>query len=90
VDTLDVRIFLSKGRFGTGLPATWGEGDFGYDGVVDILNIADFMSSGLLNAGPYNMPAGAIAAVPEPSVPWIVGLGAGIAGLMAARRKRAA
>jgi hypothetical protein len=47
VDTLDVRTFLSKGRFDTGLPATWSEGDFGYDGVVDIPDIADFVSSGL-------------------------------------------
>jgi hypothetical protein len=90
VDTLDVRTFLAKGRFDTGLPATWSEGDFGYDGVVDIPDIADFISSGLFNAGPYNAPLEAIVAVPEPSVPWIVGLGAGIAGLLAARRKREA
>ena len=90
MDTLDVRIFLAKGRFDTGLPATWAEGDFNYDGVADILDVAEFFATGLYDAGPYNTPAGNIAAVPEPSVPWIVGLGAGIAGLMAARRKRAA
>ena len=55
-------------------PATWNEGDFGYDGVVDILDAADFLTTGLYNTGAYNPPAGAagvVAAGPEP-----VGLGA--------------
>ena len=65
-------------------------GDTNLDWSVDTLDIADFISSGLFNAGPYNAPAGNIAAVPEPRMPGIVGLGAGIAGLLAARRKRAA
>jgi hypothetical protein len=44
------------------------EGDFGYDGFVDILDAADFLSTGLFDAGPYNPTAsGSIAAVPEPS-----------------------
>jgi hypothetical protein len=90
VDTLDVRTFLAKGRFDTGLPATWGEGDFNYDGVADILDIADFMSSGLFNAGPYNTPAGTIAAVPEPSVTAFVAAGVGLLGIGALWRKRAA
>ena len=90
IDILDVGNFLAMGKFDTGLPATWAEGDFGYDGVVDILDVADFFSTGLYDAGGYNAPAGTIAAVPEPSAFGLIGIGAGIAGLMAARRKQAA
>jgi hypothetical protein len=89
IDILDVGNFLAMGKFDTGLPATWIEGDFGYDGVVDILDVADFFSTGLYDAGSYNTPASSVAAVPEPSTLGLVGLGAGIVGLMAARRKRA-
>jgi fibronectin-binding autotransporter adhesin len=67
VDILDAANFLSGGKFDSGSPASWNEGDFTYDGVVDILDAASFLSTGLFDAGPYNPPAGAIAAVPEPS-----------------------
>jgi autotransporter-associated beta strand protein len=89
IDVLDVANFLGSGRFNTGLSATWAEGDSNYDGYADVLDIADFMSSGLFNAGSYNTPAGATAAVPEPSTIGLLGVGAGVAGLVAARRKRA-
>jgi hypothetical protein len=89
IDVLDVANLLGSGRFNTGLSATWAEGDSNYDGYADVLDIADFMSSGLFNAGSYNTPAGAIAAVPEPSTIGLLGVGAGVAGLVAARRKRA-
>jgi len=88
VDILDVSNLLAMGKFDTGLPATWIDGDFGYDGVVDILDVADFFSTGLYDSGPYNAPAGSIAAVPEPSVLGMVGVC--LAGLIAAKRKRAA
>ena len=52
--------------------------------------MADFVSTGLFNAAPYNTPAGSIAAVPEPSTLGLVGVGASVAGLLAVRRKRAA
>jgi autotransporter-associated beta strand protein len=90
VDILDAGNFLSFGKFDTGLPATWIEGDFNYDVTVDILDAADFFATGLYDDGSYNSPAGTIAAVPEPSVLGLVGVGAGVVGLMAARRKRAA
>jgi autotransporter-associated beta strand protein/T5SS/PEP-CTERM-associated repeat protein len=89
VDILDAGNFLSFGKFDTGLPADWLEGDFNYDATVDILDAADFFATGLYDAGSYNAPAGTIAAVPEPSVLGLVGVGAGVVGLMAARRKRA-
>jgi hypothetical protein len=43
--------------------ASWNEGDFDYDGVVDILDAADFLGSTLFDAGPYNAPVAAAASV---------------------------
>jgi len=65
-------------------------GDTNLDWSVDILDIADFISSGLFNAGPYNTPAGNIAAVPKPSVLWVAGVGMGFLGLWSRRRISAA
>jgi hypothetical protein len=59
------------------VPATWNEGDFSYDGIVDILDAADFFATGLYDAGNYNAaPAavGGVAAVPEPAGLGAVGL----------------
>ena len=89
VDILDAGNFLTFGKFDTGLPATWIEGDFNYDKVVDILDAADFFATSLYDAGSYNSASGAIAPVPEPSMLGLAGIGAGVAGLMAMRRKRA-
>jgi autotransporter-associated beta strand protein len=88
VDILDASNFLSFGKFDKGLPATWIEGDFNFDNVVDVLDAADFFNTGLYDTGNYNTPPGSIAAVPEPSVLGLVGIGVGIAGLMVMRRKR--
>jgi hypothetical protein len=87
VDILDAGNFLTFGKFDTGLPADWLEGDFNYDNVVDVLDAADFFATSLYDAGPYNTPAGSVAAVPEPSTLGLVGIG--VLGLMAVRRKRA-
>jgi autotransporter-associated beta strand protein len=90
IDIVDIANFLSSGKFNSGLTATWAEGDFNYDGFADVTDIADFLATNLYDAGPYNSPAGTIAAVPEPSVMGLFGVGTGVAGLMAMRRKRAA
>jgi hypothetical protein len=68
------------------VPATWNEGDFSYDGIVDILDAADFFATGLYDAGNYNTaPAavGGVAAVPEPT-----GLGTVVVALAAAMALR--
>ena len=75
-----------RDRFDAGTAATWNQGDFTYDGVVDILDAADFMSTGLFDAGPYG-PQGAAAslvAVPEPAL----GLAALTAAGLAVGRRR--
>ncbi len=90
IDILDVANFIGSGKFNTGLTTTWAEGDFNYDGYADILDMADFVSTGLFDTGNYNAPAGTIAAVPEPSTLGLVGIGCGVAGFVAMRRKRAA
>ncbi|MFM7206356.1 MAG: PEP-CTERM sorting domain-containing protein [Planctomycetaceae bacterium] len=90
VDILDAANFLAGGKFDSGTPASWNEGDFGYDGIVDILDAADFLSTGLFDAGPYNPPAGSIAAVPEPTATALAAAGIGLLGLGALRRKRVA
>jgi hypothetical protein len=89
VDILDASNFIAGGKFDTSLPATWGEGDFNYDDAVDILDAAEFFAAGLYDAGPYNSAPATIAAVPEPSVLALAGVGFGLVGVMAARRKRA-
>ncbi len=89
VDVLDAGNFLSFGKFDTGLPATWQEGDFTYDGVVDVLDAADFFGTGLYDAGTYNPPAGAVAAVPEPSGLALLACLGGMA-VAAYRRRRTA
>ena len=53
VDVLDVASILGPARFNTGDAATWSEGDFNYDGVVDILDLAGFLSTKLVDAGRY-------------------------------------
>ena len=82
VDILDAANFLAGGKFDTWSPASWNEGDFGYDGIVDILDAADFLSTGLFDAGGYNgSDVAGVAAVPEPTVPGIAVLAAGVVGL---------
>jgi len=71
IDVTDAANFVTSGKYDTGLPATWLEGDFNYDALVDIQDAASFISTGLYDTGSYNPPAvsGAVAAVPEPTVP---------------------
>ena len=68
VDILDAANFLAGGRFDSGPPATWNQGDFTYDGLADILDAAGFLSTGLFDSGDYNAtPTDALVTVPEPS-----------------------
>lgn len=90
IDVLDAANFLAGGKFDTGLPANWSEGDFNYDAMVDLLDGAEFVASGLFDAGPYNTPAGTIAAVPEPATPTMALAGAACGGYLMWRRRKLA
>jgi hypothetical protein len=78
-----VASLLGGGRFDSGLLASWIEGDSNYDGIVDVLDIADFLTTGLFDAGSYNPPvpgsSAPIATVPEPT-----GVGLAVIGLILA------
>ncbi len=51
-------------RFATGYAPP---GDTNHDVLVDVLDAADFTSTGLFDAGAYDQPGGPLAAVPEPA-----------------------
>jgi hypothetical protein len=85
---MDIAACLSGGKYESGLPGIWAEGDFNYDGFVDVLDATDFMSTGLFDAGVYNAPARTIAAVPEPAGVAAAGLAAAALGLARLRRVR--
>jgi len=87
VDLLDAANLLAGGKYDTGLPADWSLGDATYDGIVDILDASEFMGTGLYDSGPYDVvvAAGAVAAVPEPTLWPLI---AATIGLMAARGRR--
>jgi hypothetical protein len=85
VDVLDAANFLAGGKFDTGLPATWLEGDFNYDGMTDVLDAASFLTAELYDTGPYNAISGTIAAVPEPNMLGLAGVVIAVLGWMAAR-----
>jgi len=67
---------LAGGRYDTRIKATWSQGDFNYDTVVDVLDAADLIASGLFDAGTYVIPAATITAVPEPATWPLIALGA--------------
>jgi len=70
VDILDIANVIAGAKFNSGLPAAWNEGDFNDDGLCDMLDVADLMSTDLYAASPYNgvQPSAVVAAVPEPSM----------------------
>jgi hypothetical protein len=71
------------------VPGDWSQGDFGYDGLVDILDAAEFMATGLFDVGDYRGGAGLTTPVPVPvPEPAACGLTAAIGMLVAARRLR--
>jgi hypothetical protein len=58
VDILDVANFLVSGKFDTGLPAEWEEGDFGFAGFYN----------------PSSSSAVGVASVPEPTTLGLAGM----------------
>ena len=60
----------------------------GYDGLVDILDAADLVATGLFNAGHSNplSAAGMVATVPEPTVGLVTAVIAALAFVARSRR----
>jgi len=56
---LDVAEIISGAKYNAERSATWQEGDFNGDGMVDVLDIAEFVSEGLYNGGRYANDVGA-------------------------------
>ena len=61
---------IGGGKFETGRPATWEEGDWNLDGIFDTKDIIAALGAGLFETGPYAAGADGIdedvASVPEP------------------------
>ena len=99
VDILDAAAFIASALFDTGDLATWEHGDFNGDGILDLLDAADFQMLGQFNAGMYtggpisqavalDSGAGVVAPVPEPAT--ITATVAGLMAVMAAISRRRA
>ena len=56
VDILDVANFVAGGKCNTGLPATWMDGDFNHDGLFDVTDLAEVISTGLYGQEGYRFP----------------------------------
>ena len=54
---------LASSKYDSGESASWSEGDYNYDQVLDILDISDFLNTSLFNAGTYS------PAQPSPAQP---------------------
>jgi autotransporter-associated beta strand protein len=63
IDILDTLNVLAGGRFNAAGGAAWSDGDFNYDGVVDMIDVADLIGTGLYGHDGY----GVAAAAPSPA-----------------------
>jgi hypothetical protein len=83
VEMIDVESILSAGK---NQASSWSQGDFNYDRLGDVLDIAAFNATYLYEAGPYNTPMA--LAVPEPAT-WAAAIaGFASSGYALLRRRR--
>ena len=71
VDSGDLFAILAAGKFNNPAagPATWREGDYNGDDLVNSTDLFLILATGKYNQGPYTTATGpgALASVPEPS-----------------------
>jgi len=89
VDFDDVWGMLTAGKYNTGDPAVWTDGEFTGDGLVDFGDVWELLTGGNYNQGDYTTKGYGQVAVPEPSVFGLLVMG--VVGLLAYawRRRRA-
>jgi len=92
-----VIAFVNGGLYDSGLTATWSQGDYDYNGLLDLDDVIAFVSGGLYDTGSYDQVqglgglssmAGGMAAVPEPAGCTLAVAGAVMAILTLRRRGR--
>ena len=70
VDALDLVKVSQAGKYGTGQPATFGEGDFNGDGVYNSGDLVEMFTEGAFETGPYDTPLPGVGPViPMPVSP---------------------
>lgn len=84
VNTLDLVMISSSGKFGSGQSSFWWEGDFNYDGLVNSLDLVAVSAAGVWGMGSY-LPTG-MASVPEPASLGLAVVGGALAMLVRRRR----
>jgi hypothetical protein len=52
---------VGGGLYDTGSPAVWVQGDYDYNGIVDLDDVIAFVGGGLYDKGPYNQPEGGLS-----------------------------
>lgn len=88
VDIFDAALMVAGGRFNSGLPASWDQGDFTYDGFLNTFDLVMVLSVNVFGRGQYGpissaapVPAGPhLTPVPEPTLAGLA-VGVFVAGL---------
>jgi len=86
VDFNDVWGMLTSGKYNTGDPAVWTDGEFTLDGIVDFNDVWALLTGSLYNQGDYTDPP-STTVVPEPGTVVML-LSAALLMLPALRRRR--
>ena len=90
VNVFDLVNVNSSGAYGSGAVSEWAKGDFNYDGVTNVFDLVGVNTAGAYGQGNYFPGApsvGNVAAVPEPASISLLAVAAGLAGLVARRRR---
>ena len=87
---LDIVAVLATGKYLTGRPARWSEGDWTDDGFFDLLDIIAALETGNYLAGPYAAADGqrtSLTVVPEPATALLTVVGCLFSSLLSCTRR---